>query len=146
MSIFQTLDCLIEIFYFQGRARSLLRWFPLIRKIAKRQRAVADRIFNPGAARHFLRRFQPEHAFIKFSRALHVRHWNPDKCDRLNFHFEIIGESFTWDLELAAAPAFCAAPARSSAAIKARPLCSSNFFPASTFVPSRRTTSGTPSF
>src|SRR5207253_9680188 len=51
-----------------------------------------------------------------------------------------------WDLELAAETAFCAASARSSAAINASPLSFNNCFPLSTFVPSRRTTSGTVSF
>src|SRR5438876_4969429 len=44
---------------------------------------------------------------------------------------------------LAAASTFCAASARSSAAITARPDSAINFFPASTFVPSSLTTSGT---
>src|SRR5262249_35318643 len=48
-------------------------------------------------------------------------------------------------LEFAAATTFCAAFARSSAAISSIPLSFSNCFPRSTLVPSRRTTSGTES-
>src|SRR5439155_25021435 len=49
-------------------------------------------------------------------------------------------------LRLAAATAFWAASARSSAAISSTPLSFNNFFPRSTFVPSNRITSGTDRF
>src|SRR5205814_7182126 len=49
-------------------------------------------------------------------------------------------------LPFAAATAFCAASARSSAAIRVRPLSFSKCFPFSTLVPSSLTTSGTDNF
>src|SRR2546422_11395533 len=51
-----------------------------------------------------------------------------------------------WVLEFAAATAFFAASAKSSAAMTARPESAINFFPASTLVPSSLTTNGTGSF
>src|SRR4029453_7311535 len=49
-------------------------------------------------------------------------------------------------LPFAALTTFCAASARSSAAISARPLSFNSCLPRSTFVPSKRTTSGTDNF
>src|SRR6266487_7058062 len=69
MSIFQALDRLLEIFHFERDTRSLVRGFPLIGKIRKREGLVTDRILDPMSLAHFLSQFQSEHAFVKLTRA-----------------------------------------------------------------------------
>src|SRR4030081_167928 len=113
-----------------------------------------DIVLDPRAFHASRARLQLQCFLIKFSRAFFVRNGNGDKCyflDHSQISFLVLGfEVYLGfgfgDLELAAATAFCAASAKSSAAMTAMPDCAINFCPASTFVPSNRTTSGTDSF
>src|SRR5215210_270725 len=95
----------------------------------------ADFVFHPAPAHRLHRWFQLQHAFVKLARARNVCDRDADECD-LGDHAAV----------LAAATAFCAASVRSSAAMSDRPDSFSSFLPASTFVPSSRTTSGTERF
>src|SRR3979411_1595656 len=93
-----------------------------------------DIVLDPRAFHGSRARLQLQCFLIKFSRAFFVRNGNRDKCcflDHSQIPFSFWDLKFIWDLELAAATAFCAASAKSSAAMTAMPDCAINFFPAS---------------
>src|SRR5204862_5781557 len=110
---------------------AIVVWLPLVGHAADGQRIWTNLVYGPNTLAKFTRNREPEHSFVKGSCAFYVRYRNSSKCNLLRFHF----------FPAAAFTAFCAASAKSSAAMTARPESAINFFPASTFVPSRRTTS-----
>ena len=78
---FQPRDLGIQIVHFQRDARSVWRRLPDITVAADAQSSVADFVFDPHAAGGFHRRFEAEHAFIKFARAFVFRDWRAGECD-----------------------------------------------------------------
>src|SRR4029450_8168495 len=136
LRLFQALDGGVKVFDFNSNAGAVFGWLPLIAHAADGQRVGTNLIFDPNTFAKFARDFESEHSFVKPSSTFYVRYRDSSKCNLLRFHF----------FPAAAFMAFCAASAKSSAAITARPESAINFFPASTFVPSSRTTSGTDSF
>src|SRR4029077_19887300 len=136
LSLFEVLDGGVKVFDFNSDSGAILGWLPLVPPAGDGQCVGTNLVFDPNALAKFTRNLQPEHSFIKRSCAFYVRYRNSSKCNLLRFHF----------FPAAAFTAFCAASAKSSAAMTARPESAINFFPASTFVPSSRTTSGTDNF
>src|SRR3984893_4920344 len=128
----EVFDRSLEIVDLQRDAGAVGRWFPLIAHASDSKRAVREFVCEPDSLIEFGRWFETEDAFVKLSRPFDVRHWNSNERNVFDFHFGF-----------AAATAFCAASARSSAVINSTPLSFSICFPFLTFVPSSRTTSGT---
>src|SRR5262249_40206954 len=136
LCLFQTLNCGVKVFDFDGHAGALVGWFPLIANAGDCKRVRTNLIFDPNPLPKFTRDSEPEHAFVESSGTFHVGYRNSSECNLLRFHF----------FSAAALTAFWAASAKSSAAMTARPESAINFFPASTFVPSSRTINGTDNF
>src|SRR5262249_18260793 len=136
LCLFQALDGNVEVFDFNGDAGAVFGRLPLIAHATDGKRVGTNLIFDPNAFAKFTRDLESEHSLVKCSRAFHARYRDSSECNLLRFHL----------LPLAAFTTFCAASAKSSAAITARPESAINFFPVSTFVPSSRTTSGTDNF
>src|SRR5207248_3288048 len=131
--LFEAFDGGVEVFDFNSDAGAVFGWLPLVADAADGQRVGTNLVFDPSTLAKFTRNLEPEHSFVKCSCAFYVRYRDSSKCNLLRFHF----------FPAAAFTAFCAASAKSSAAMTARPESAIIFFPASTFVPSSRTISGT---
>src|SRR6267143_5925392 len=136
LRLFEALDGGVKVFDFNGDARAVFGWLPLIGHAANGQRVGTNLVFDPNTLAKFTRDLEPEHSFVKCSCAFYVRYRDSSKCNLLRFHF----------FPAAAFTAFCAASAKSSAVMTARSESAINFFPASTFVPSSRTINGTDNF
>src|SRR6266487_2692304 len=135
MSIFQSTNRYIEILDLESSACSLIGRLPSVAHVCDGERVTPNVVLDPASAHHFILDFQAKHLLVKQTCPLDVCDRNCDESNSFDFHFAT-----------AAFTTFCAASARSSAVITGRPDSAINFLPNSTFVPSRRTTSGTDSF
>src|SRR5207249_7328838 len=119
LRLFEALDGSVKVFDFNSDAGAIFGWLPLIAHAADGQRIGTNLVFGPNTLAKFTRNREPEHSFVKGSCAFYVLYRNSSKCNLLRFHF----------FPAAAFTAFCAASAKSSAAMTARPASTIIFFP-----------------